>query len=320
VINHFINDGYPAAGGAQKIMHQLYGASKQSRIYAFDYFKTRSGVHGKYSFLRCYAKFLWLFFFDKKQVLVLHHRIFLLPVIIFRRKNLYFVCHNIFPDKNWVFNYIKSGRFIAVSESVKSYLLEFNGDFDISVIENGVSFDKESMKVSSENDIYKIAFVGRLSEQKGVDLLIKAFIDFNKEIPKSELIIIGDGEDKAKYQKMACNISSVTFKGYSQYPFRECSVADVVVVPSRYEGFGLVYYEALEYRHTVIASNLEVFYKKPNDSNVIFFEREDYIDLREKLLVLYNSAKHSIISDSRHEMSSLQDMLGKYSEVFKGEG
>lgn len=316
MINHFINDGRPEAGGAQKIMHLINDASNESRVYAFDYFKVQNGFCGEYSFLKCFSKYLWLFFFDKKQSLVLHHRFFLLPAILFKRKKLYFVCHNIFPNKNWIFNYIKSCHFIAVSESVKSYLDEFRGNFDISVIENGVSFDNRSIKTSSINDIYEIAFIGRLSEQKGVDLLIKAFIEFNKQVPKSELIIIGDGEEKENYQRLVSKTLPVIFKGYSEHPFRQCNTVDVVVVPSRYEGFGLVYYEALEYQHSVIASNLEVFRKNPADSKVVFFERGDSMDLTEKLIMMHGSADNILIKDNRHEMHSSEEMIGEYLKIF----
>lgn len=320
MINHFINAGRIEAGGAQKIMHQLCDYNYGSRIFSFDYKKDSDGREVGYGLIRCYAKFLFMFFFQRRKILVIHHRAFLIPLIIFKRKNLYFVCHNIFPDKNKIFDYVKSGHFVAVSEAVELYLKSFRGGYTVTLIENGISYDSDAMNLPSMDSTVRFAFVGRMSVQKGVDILIKAYIDFHKNAPNSELILIGDGESIAEYKAMASSTPSIIFKGYSETPFRICRHADAIVVPSRYEGFGLVYYEALEYGHTVIASDLEVFKRVAVDERNISFEMGDHIDLKDKLMSVSQDLDSLGRINVRHTIKSLDEMADTYIKLFKGEG
>lgn len=318
MINHFINDGRIEAGGAQRIMHQLFDFEENSRIFSFNY-KKRGSTESSYGLVRCYIKFLALFFFQRKQVLVVHHRIFLIPLILFNRKNIYFICHNIFPDKNGFFNYVNFGHFVAVSESVDLYLKAFKGGYEVTLIENGISFDCDARVSPSSDDILRFAFVGRMSEQKGVDLLISAYIDFCEDEPNSELILIGDGEKMSEYKFMANSTPSIIFKGYSEHPFQMCRHANAVIVPSRYEGFGLVYYEALEYGHTVIASDLEVFKRVAGDKKNISFKNGDYVNLKSKLMEVSQDFDCSELIKKRHTIKSLDEMTDSYMKLFRVE-
>jgi len=319
MINHFINAGRVEAGGAQKIMHQLFDYEDGSRIFSFDYKKESDRGEGGYGLIRCYMKYLFMFFFQRKQILVVHHRIFLIPLIIFKRKNLYFICHNIFPNKNKIFDYVKSGHFVAVSEAVELYLESFKGGYVVTLIENGISYDSAAMNLPSMDDTIRFAFVGRMAEQKGVDILIKAYMSFYENVPNSELILIGDGERIAEYKAVASSTPSIIFKGYSENPFRMCRHADAIVVPSRYEGFGLVYYEALEYGHAVIASDLEVFKRVAGDERNISFKVGDYADLKGKLISFSQNLESYGRINVRHTIKSLDEMADTYIKLFKGD-
>jgi len=318
MINHLINDGELEAGGAQGIMHVLCDSIPCSRIFSFNYKQSIDGSKASYGVFRCYIKYILIFFFRKKQLLVVHHRVFLIPLILFKRKNFYFICHNVFPKKNWIFNYVRDGHFVAVSKTVKDYLEVFSGGYSISIIENGIKFDKFSKRDVNNDELYRIAYVGRMSEQKGVDLLIKAFLLMKEVIPKSELVLIGDGESIAQYKDIAKYEPSIIFKGYAEFPFRLCKNSDVMVVPSRYEGFGLVYYEALEYGHSVIASDLKVFQKKEGDVSISFFQNENILDLKDKLLLKCVNADGSNSGKNRHSIKNQKQMIQEYLSLFNG--
>jgi D-inositol-3-phosphate glycosyltransferase len=109
-----------------------------------------------------------------------------------------------------------------------------------------------------------ILFVGRIDPLKGIDKLIRA-IPYLQNIQGLRLVVIGGGEQNQReieqLQKLACNLNiqdSVTFLGlikHDQLPYFY-SAADVCVVPSYYESFGLVALESLACGTPVVATDV----------------------------------------------------------------
>ena len=109
-----------------------------------------------------------------------------------------------------------------------------------------------------------ILFVGRIDTLKGIDKLIQA-IPHLQNIQGLKLLIIGGGEHSqheiGQLQKLATNLNvqdSVTFLGlikHEQLPYFY-SAADVCVVPSYYESFGLVALESLACGTPVVATDV----------------------------------------------------------------
>lgn len=97
-------------------------------------------------------------------------------------------------------------------------------------------------------------YVGRLSEEKGVESLLSAFKD-----GKHELKIIGDGPLKPIVNEFTVSNSNVSYLGFQNKEFiiSEMSKCSALLVPSIcYEQFGLIIIEALSCGTPVIASNI----------------------------------------------------------------
>jgi len=95
-----------------------------------------------------------------------------------------------------------------------------------------------------------VLFVGRLHQRKGVDRLLRAFKKVVKEEPEAKLLIAGRGEGEQEYKALAKKLAlgaSVKFLGH--FPEEELpglySSASLFVMPSYYEGFGLVLLEGM---------------------------------------------------------------------------
>lgn len=93
--------------------------------------------------------------------------------------------------------------------------------------------------------------VGRLARQKGQDVLVEAFAVVRRELPDAALVLVGDGPDRA----------SLTGRGAVLVGDRDdvadwLAAADVVVVPSRWEGMALVPLEAMARARSVVASDV----------------------------------------------------------------
>lgn len=119
-------------------------------------------------------------------------------------------------------------------------------------------------KLGLEDAEKVVLFVGRLEELKGIDRLIEACA-LLKEIKNFKLLIIGGGGEDSKLKKsLKQKTTDLSLKNNVQFidavPQNELpyfyNAADVFVLPSYYESFGMVALEALACGTPVVASNV----------------------------------------------------------------
>lgn len=85
----------------------------------------------------------------------------------------------------------------------------------------------------------RLIAVGRLSREKGMDLLLGAIPRVREDYPTLHLKIFGVGPEEAALQQQAIQLgiaSAITFAGYSNRLFAAYPEATLFVLPSRYEG------------------------------------------------------------------------------------
>ncbi len=111
------------------------------------------------------------------------------------------------------------------------------------VVPNGVDIEKFATARRKRTKIKKILYVGRLSYEKGVDILIEAFKGLKSK--KLSLSMVGEGGEYEKLKKMAREVN-INFLGKltSHHLISEYKKADLLVLPSRTEGQPLVLFEA----------------------------------------------------------------------------
>ncbi len=113
--------------------------------------------------------------------------------------------------------------------------------------------------------------IGRLEHQKDHLTLIKAFSKIASSFPEWDLIIVGEGSLKKDIQKkiLSLNLSNRIFlKGFTRNIESEYVRADVFVVSSIYESFGLVTAEAMSYGLPCLG-----FADCPGTNELIFHEK-----------------------------------------------
>lgn len=113
--------------------------------------------------------------------------------------------------------------------------------------------------IEFSQDDFKIVSVGRLSPEKGFDLLIKAVAELAPKYPQLKLYILGDGPLKGTLKSLVEQLgiqNHVYFLGQRRNPFFIVKRADVFALTSHYEGQSMVILEALTVGMHVLASDI----------------------------------------------------------------
>jgi len=105
-----------------------------------------------------------------------------------------------------------------------------------------------------------IAMVGRAVPQKGIDVLLEAFPRVLVAYPAARLVIVGDGPQRPALERRARRLGlgeAVLFTGWVDRAANLLSACEVVVIPSRWEGFGMVALEAMAAGRPIVASRVD---------------------------------------------------------------
>ena len=127
------------------------------------------------------------------------------------------------------------------------------------IVHCGVEPETYDRPKSSPQQGLHLLFVGRLTQIKGVRVMIDAMTRVHESLPDVTLTLIGDGDDRAALETLAAPLGhAVRFVGFkSQDEVAEALTrADVFVLPSFAEGLPVVLMEALASGTPVIATQL----------------------------------------------------------------
>lgn len=97
--------------------------------------------------------------------------------------------------------------------------------------------------------------VGRLCRQKGQDVLLRAWEAVVRRVPDARLVLVGDGPDRERLREDAPE--SVLFAGAVADAAPWYQAADLVVLPSRWEGMALAPLEAMACGRPVVVTDVD---------------------------------------------------------------
>jgi glycosyltransferase involved in cell wall biosynthesis len=130
-------------------------------------------------------------------------------------------------------------------------------DSRIEYIPNGVNLSKENERNYAR--VVQVVTTARLSPEKGIDILIKAWVDVVKEEKSLKLIILGDGPLLEELKRLSDFLGvkeSVEFMGMVQNVEFFLKKTDIFVLPSRTEGLSNALLEAMSKGMPCIATNV----------------------------------------------------------------
>lgn len=190
-----------------------------------------------------------------------------------------------------------NARFIAISKKIKEHWAGNGIEPErIEVIYNifypEERSDEKCIPLLTDYEGCKILFVGRIAECKGIPFLLDSFSELTKNNIEARLFFVGEGEDLQKIKKrvLMCKMDKdVFFLGYTDNPQAILQHADVVVLPSKEEGFGRVLLEAMNAGVPVIGTRIggipEII---EHNINGMLVDYGDAVGLRDAMLRVLN--------------------------------
>jgi len=151
---------------------------------------------------------------------------------------------------------------VANSEATRRTLLDSAPALrrrGIEVIRNGIDVDTFASALPAAlglpGDAIVFGFVGRFDERKGVHELLDAWPAVAAAVPAAHLVLVGRGGLEAAAHERLGGDARVHFTGYRADVAALLRAFDVLVMPSHWEGFGLVAAEAMAAGVPVIAGD-----------------------------------------------------------------
>ena len=204
----------------------------------------------------------------------------LLAAIVVTNKYFIFTRHNSEPFwpggprivSNLLSKFVckRASQGMAISNAVKSYLIkrgEIPTGYIINVVyygfqkdisTNAAGLDLITNIMNGQSSNHKIGTIGRLVPQKDYPTLLRAFSNVLEKLSDAELYVVGEGYLQKELMDL-CNSLGVSSKvhwlGKTEYINEFLSKIDLFILPSKYEGFGLVLLEAMVAKKPIIAAN-----------------------------------------------------------------
>jgi glycosyltransferase involved in cell wall biosynthesis len=166
-------------------------------------------------------------------------------------------------------------------------------------------------------------YVGRLSWEKGVDLLLEAF----SKLPDVHLLVIGEGPEEARLKRLAKRMPNVHLLGPMPRAeaLRHVKGSDILIQPSRREGLSTAVLEAMALGVPVVASsvggNVELIIDgetgrliPPNDPSSLASAVEELLNTPSRLKAMSVKARERVALEY-----SWRRVVEEYLKLYEGE-
>ncbi len=228
---------------------------------------------------------------------------------------------------------------IAISNPVAQHL---NVDFGVSqhqiyLIPNGIDLEcfvltnEERRRAARQGldikgGVPTIGIIARLSDVKGIDILIKAMPFILNKIPSAQLMIVGQGPEESNLKKLTQDLilsSKIHFINTTGQTQDILPAFDVFVMPSLMEGLGLSVMEAQACGIPVVASRVGGLFDLIEDGeNGHLVEPKDPLGLAQRIVEVLRHPDHAAMLAGRARSNiekyfSAQLMAGKTLEVYE---
>ena len=182
---------------------------------------------------------------------------------------------------------------------------------------NNPSFIFESGTLINNKHENNFLFIGRIAKQKGLDFLIDAFFEAQRQYSNMNLTILGDSKDDGKEKQRILTLvdelkiqNKVHFLGFRENIDSYIKTSKAVVLTSLYEGFPNSLVESISLGVPVIAFDCKSGPSEIiNENNGILVK---YLDTHEFSRSMLKIAKNEVVFDKREIKESAKKFNIKY--------
>lgn len=228
-------------------------------------------------------------------------------------------------------------KVVAVSNDIKNRLIAYEGvsEKKIQVIYNGIkieNIDTDNLKkecrkkLNLDEDDFVVGSVGRLDPIKNFPMLIKGIKIAKNQIPNLKCVIIGDGPEFSKLNKIIEDKQLediILLTGYKKDASRLVAAFDVFVLTSFSEGISMAILEAMSLSVPCIATkvggNVELI---ENNLSGWLVESNDWKSLARVLIYAYNNREllEKIGKNGQKQVKEkflFKDMIENYKKIYR---
>ena len=227
---------------------------------------------------------------------------------------------------------LRADRIIAINENIFRYLIGIGCSSDkIRKIPifldtsyynmNSAEVEKNKITFGISKEKIVVTYIGRLSKEKNIEVIIRAFSYLDISIRRNLLLlIVGKGDELGRLKSIAASISeNLFFLGHRTDIKRILSITDIFIIPSFTEGFPFSLLEAMATGKAIIASNIPAIRKIVDDrKEALLFNPHNPEELRDLLLKLYsNQALRQELGKNARKKSKIYDAHTIIPRLFK---
>ncbi|NPA38289.1 MAG: glycosyltransferase family 4 protein [Candidatus Nanohaloarchaeota archaeon] len=235
------------------------------------------------------------------------------------------------PRKLWEFFqkyvfYPTADKVVGISYAVKNFIRDEMGYNlkNVVVIHYGIPLNPppSSPKYRIHKNRPTLGFAGRLTYQKGLDVLIRALKILDNTSHKLDVLIAGSGELYNFLNNLKDSFINVNLVllGYVKDIHNFYESIDVFVFPTRFEGFGLVVLEAMLHNKIVIASKISSIPEVVGDAGILISKEspEELSKAIETFLRMSEKEKKKLMQKIKKQCKKfdIEIMLNKYEELY----
>jgi glycosyltransferase involved in cell wall biosynthesis len=189
--------------------------------------------------------------------------------------------------------YKRPDQFIVPSEAVAEQLSRAGSTAPVAVAHNVVSppprmaQQTARARVGLPSDKKIALFIGRLDmASKGIDALLEAIHSAGAErLQEWSFVFVGDGPERQAIEVFADEIDiDLRLVAWTDQPEIFMAAADIVLLPSRWEGVPLVMLEAMQYEIPILASDIDVYRQYLPPANVYNYLKIDLASVMQSLI------------------------------------
>lgn len=250
---------------------------------------------------------------------ITHIRFGRIPTIFKEKSYEYYLLYFIFKF---------SDKIICIDQNTYNFLLSYSEDISnkLYLIPNCIdyNFEDEFIEYSSKNNI--ISFVGWVKREKGVEELIRAFLNLNLIDWRLRLIGPIDQNFFAELDENYLLSSKENIQFLSNLDNREVLLelkkSKVFTLPSYTEGFPNVLLEAMATKNSIIATKVGAIPEMLENQSGILINVADPKDLEKTLnLLLHNDSLQCLLSENAFqrckEIYSIDTVVEQYLNIWK---